>query len=148
MTRIVRMNGNVYDPLRRKEVPRTPEEEVRQWFIGLLHESAGVPMHQMMSEVSLEYGSGKQWRADLVIYGKGACPIGIVECKRPNVELGKEVLEQALRYNLVLGVPFLFLTNGRSTFVCRKKEQEGTDVSYELLPSFPLYEEMLIQCQR
>ena len=102
----------------------------------------------LFRSVSLEYGSGKQWRADLVIYGKGACPIGIVECKRPDVELGKEVLEQALRYNLVLGVPFLFLTNGRSTFVCRKKEQEGMDLSYELLSSFPLYEEMLIQCQR
>ena len=32
-----------YDPLRRKWVAATPEEKVRQWFIGVLKDSAGVP---------------------------------------------------------------------------------------------------------
>lgn len=132
----------IFDPLRRKEVPLTPEERVRQWFIGLLHDSGHVPMHQMMSEVALQYGSGKKWRADIVIYGHGGVPMGIVECKRPDVEITKDVLEQALRYNAVLNVPFLFLTNGHLTYICRRNGE-----GYEFLDKAPVYEEMLNQCQ-
>ena len=132
----------IYDPLRKKEVPLTPEERVRQWFIELLRDSAGVPLHQMMSEVALQYGSGKNWRADIVIFGRGAVPMGIVECKRPDVELTKEVLEQALRYNAVLNVPYLFLTNGHLTYICRRSGS-----GYEFLDKAPVYEEMLKECQ-
>lgn len=137
----------IYDPLRRKDVRLTPEERVRQWFIDLLHKSAEVPLHQMMSEVALQYGSGKVWRADIVVYGHGGVPMAIVECKRPDVEITKEVLEQALRYNIVLGVPFLFLTNGRATYICRRKAGVE-ECSYEFLDHAPVYEEMLTQCQR
>ena len=138
----------VYDPLRRKDVPLTPEERVRQWFIEQLRTAAGVPLHQMMSEVSMQYGSGKTWRADIVIYGRGGVPMGVVECKRPDVEITKEVLEQALRYNMILKVPFLFLTNGRATYICRKKTDGATgEIAYDFLDKAPVYEEMLIQCR-
>ena len=40
----------MWDPLRRKEVAETPEERVRQWFIGVLSGS-GFPMGLMGSEV-------------------------------------------------------------------------------------------------
>lgn len=131
----------IFDPLRHKDVPLTPEERVRQWFIEQLR-GAGVPQHQMMSEVALEYGAGKKWRADIVVYGRGGVPMAIVECKRPDVEITKDVLEQALRYNAVLQVPYLFLTNGRLTYICRKTED-----GYELLDKAPVYEEMLKQCR-
>ena len=132
----------IYDPLRRKDVTLTPEERVRQWFIEQLRTAAGVPLHQMMSEVALEYGAGKKWRADIVVYGHGGTPMAVVECKRPDIEITKEVLEQALRYNAVLQVPFLFLTNGHLTYICRKTED-----GYEFLDKAPVYEEMLAQCQ-
>ena len=128
----------IYDPLRRKDVPLTPEERVRQWFIEQLRSAAGVPVHQMMSEVALEYGAGKTWRADSVVYGHGGVPLAVVECKRPDVEITKEVLEQALRYSIVLKVPFLFLTNGHLTYICRRAGD-----SYEFLDKAPVYEEML-----
>ena len=132
----------IYDPLRRKDVSLTPEERVRQWFIEQLRTAAGVPLHQMMSEVALEYGARKKWRADIVVYGRGGTPMAVVECKRPDVEITKEVLEQALRYNAVLQVPFLFLTNGHLTYICRKTED-----GYEFLDKAPVYEEMLAQCR-
>lgn len=132
----------IYDPLRRKDVPLTPEERVRQWFIEQLRTAAGVPVHQMMSEVALEYGAGKKWRADIVVYGHGGVPVAVVECKRPDVEISKEVLEQALRYSIVLQVPFLFLTNGHLTYICRRAGD-----SYEFLDKAPVYEEMLGQCR-
>ncbi len=130
--------STIYDPLRRKDVALTPEERVRQWFIDLLRTSAQVPAHQMMSEVQLQYGSGKVWRADIVVYGHGGAPLAVVECKRPDVEITKEVLEQALRYNIILKVPFIFLTNGNLTYICRRNGD-----SYEFLDRAPVYEEML-----
>lgn len=132
----------IYDPLRRKDVPLTPEERVRQWFIEQLRNAAGVPVHQMMSEVALEYGAGKKWRADIVVYGHGGVPVAVVECKRPDVDISKEVLEQALRYSIVLRVPFLFMTNGHLTYICRRAGE-----SYEFLDKAPVYEEMLGQCR-
>lgn len=144
---MIQQMETVYDPLRRKDVPLTPEERVRQWFIGLLRNDAGVPVHQMMSEVAMNYGAGKTWRADVVIYGRGAVPMGIVECKRPDVEITREVLEQAMRYNIVLKVPFIFLTNGKTTYFCRLKAGKE-DLSYEFMDRIPQYEEMLTLCRQ
>ena len=44
-----------YDPLRRKWVAATPEERVRQWFIGQLSGAGQVPTWLMMSEVSMKF---------------------------------------------------------------------------------------------
>ena len=107
---------HVWDPLRRKEVALTPEERVRQWFIAVLRDELGVPPYEMMSEATLSYG-GKAWRADIVVYRRNMTPAMVVECKRPDVELTREVLEQALRYNLVLDVNWIVITNGKKTLV-------------------------------
>ena len=61
----------LFDPLRRKEVPDTPEERVRQWFIALLRDSAAVPVGLMMSEWALDYGE-KRYRADIVVFDRDA----------------------------------------------------------------------------
>lgn len=126
----------LYDPLRRKEVAATPEERVRQWFIAVLEQSFRVPRHQMMSEVQMHFGS-KPWRADILVYDHAQKPLVIVECKREDVELDGVVLEQALRYHAVLHAPFLFLTNGRNTYLYKR---EATAV--HPLDHIPLYEEM------
>lgn len=107
---------HVWDPLRRKEVALTPEERVRQWFIAVLRDECGVPAYEMMSEATLSFG-GKAWRADIVVYRRNMSPAMVVECKRPDVELTREVLEQALRYNLVLDVNWIVITNGKKTLV-------------------------------
>ncbi len=104
----------IQDPLRHKIVPLTPEEEVRQWFIATLHDSLGVPLGLMGSEVSFDY-CGKKYRADIVVYSRQGTPIAVVECKRPEVKIDAEVVRQAMRYNAVLDVHYIFLTNGKST---------------------------------
>ena len=48
----------VSDPLRKKDVPLTPEDRVRQWFITVLKDTMLVPLHMMMSEVGMKYGDG------------------------------------------------------------------------------------------
>ena len=116
---------HVWDPLRRKEVALTPEERVRQWFITVLRDELGVPPYEMMSEATLSYG-GKAWRADIVVYRRNMSPAMVVECKRPDVELAREVLEQALRYNLVLDVNWIVITNGKKTLVFARNLNDFT----------------------
>ncbi len=131
----------IWDPLRKREVTATPEERVRQWFIVQLHETFGVPMHLMMSEVPLRFGR-KSWRADIVVYDRAGAPLLVTECKRPEVALDAEVITQAMRYNSVLGVRFLAVTNGNLTYLYRLEGE--TFVPCERIPA---YEEMLL-CRR
>jgi len=131
--------GFLWDPLRKKNVTATPEEQVRQWFIMQLRDNFGVPSHMMMSEVGLRFGE-KQYRADILVYGRNAVPLVVVECKRPDVPIDGEVIEQALRYNSVLGVRFLVLTNGNLTYLYRL--EEGCFVPCD---RFPSYNEMICQ---
>lgn len=127
----------LYDPLRRREVACTPEEEVRQWFIVQLRDALGVPAHLMMSEAPLKFG-GKAYRADILIYDRSGQPLAVVECKRPSVALGAEVARQALRYDMVLSVRWIILVNGTSVMAFRR---EGG--SFVPSGSLPNYEKML-----
>ena len=127
----------IWDPLRRKEVAATPEERVRQWFIVQLRDAFGVPEHMMNSEVGFKFGA-KSWRADILVYDRAGMPLAVVECKRPDVALDAHVIEQAMRYNSVLGVRFLFVTNGKMTYLYGLKGD--TFVPLDRIPSF---EEML-----
>lgn len=127
----------IWDPLRKKEVALTPEERVRQWCIGILAGPMKVPMHMMMSEVGFRLG-GKQFRADIIIYDRKAQPLAVVECKRPEVVIDQDVLDQAVRYNMVLNVKYMIITNGARTFICRK---EGN--GYSFISDVPDYNEML-----
>jgi len=127
------MTETVYDPLRKKLVASTPEERVRQWFIGELSGPFGVPLHRMASEVSLSVGN-KKYRADILVYGAQSVPLAVVECKRPDVELTSAVLEQALRYNVALGVRYLVVTNGKKTYIY--ENMEGTFRSCGSVPDF------------
>jgi hypothetical protein len=57
----------------------------------------------------------------------------IVECKEMNVDLSKKVLDQVLRYNITLQVPYLVITNGSFciAFKCVNNElKELTELPY------------------
>ena len=127
----------IWDPLRKKDVALTPEEKVRQWFVSVLSQQMQVPMHMMMSECGFKLGE-KQYRADVLVYDRNAMPLMVVECKRPDVELTVEVLDQAIRYNKVLNVRFIVITNGHKTFMFELREQK-----YELMQQLPTYNEMI-----
>lgn len=130
----------LWDPLRKKSIARTPEEEVRQWFIAVLHEGMKVPEHMMMSEAAFPW-NGREYRADIVVYDRAAHPLMVVECKRPEVELTQEVVDQAIRYNNALHVRYVVVTNGLKTFMFERRAGE-----FSFVEKAPLWEEML--CQR
>lgn len=133
----------IFDPLRKKNVALTPEERVRQWCIGVLSEKLQVPLHMMMSEVGFKLGD-KQLRCDIIVYDRQAKPLMVVECKRPEVGLTSEVLDQAVRYNMVLDVRYMVITNGTRTYVFRRTEQDG-HTQYVVASDLPVYNEMICQ---
>lgn len=130
------MMQTIFDPLRHKDVALTPEERVRQWFVSQLLGPSAVPAHLMMTEAGLKFG-GKVWRVDILVYDRQGQPLAVVECKRPELDIDAGVAEQAMRYNIVLGVRWLLLTNGRSLHVYRR---EGD--CFRPFGKLPTYEEM------
>ncbi|MCQ2183955.1 MAG: type I restriction enzyme HsdR N-terminal domain-containing protein [Bacteroidales bacterium] len=126
----------IRDPLRKKEVVLTPEEQVRQWFIGLLKDRYGVPEHMMSSEVPFTFGN-KHYRADIVVWGRDLAPRILVECKRPEVTLDEKVLSQAVDYNRVLDVPYMVITNGLKTYALSRADNGDYSFIQEI-PQFSL----------
>ena len=124
----------VLDPVRRRWVALTPEEWVRQHTILLLHEHFGYPLELMQVEGAISV-NGQTRRCDIVVYLDGR-PHIIVECKQPEVGITQKVCDQACRYNTVLQVPYLLLTNGRQLVVIEVDYLGGT---LRQLPEVPQY---------
>ena len=131
------MTEQLYDPLRKKEIPATAEERVRQWFIRELLDTMKVPSHLMSSEAGFLYGR-KRYRADILIFDRSGQALAIVECKRPEVAITPDVAEQALRYDAVLSVRFIFLTNGNTTWAFKRNGDR-----FEVIDHLPSYGEMI-----
>lgn len=123
----------VYDPLRRRLVALTPEEEVRQKVLYLLVERLGVPAGLLAVEYAVKV-NGLDKRADAVVFGTDAKPLMIVECKAPSVKITEKVLDQAVRYYSALKPRFLMLYNGENCY-CFKVEQ-GALKAVDQLPDF------------
>ena len=123
----------VFDPLRKRFVALTPEEEVRQQVLRLLVETLKVPSGLVAVEYSVKV-NGLDKRADVVVFNTDGRPLMIVECKAPSVMLTQAVLDQAVRYHSALKPKFLLLTNGTATY-CFKAE--GTTlIPMDHLPDF------------
>ena len=121
----------IWDPVRRKHVVLTKEEWVRQIFIGLL--SAYFPHARMAVEKRVRV-NGLDQRFDLLVYDKQLSPILLAEFKNPDVPLDDSVFHQALRYNQVLKVPFLLLSNGIVHYLCKYAAEHGSYEFYETWP--------------
>ena len=115
----------ILDPVRRRWVALTPEEGVRQWVIGLLHERYGYPLELMQVEGAITV-NGMTRRCDIVVYDTTGTPQMIVECKKPDVAITQKVCDQACRYNTVLRVPYLLLTNGKQMITVEVNFINGT----------------------
>lgn len=122
----------VFDPVRRRWVALTPEEWVRQHTILRLH-AAGYPLELMQVEGAIAL-NGMTRRCDIVVYNDGH-PWMIVECKKCEIPLTQKVCDQACRYNTVLKVPYLLLTNGRQEVMVEVDLAEGRLKQLSELPS-------------
>jgi len=101
----------IFDALRKRWVILTPEEWVRQNFLQYLIHVKKYPASLIAIEKEIKLGDLKK-RFDIVVYDAVTKPWMIVECKEMNVNLDKNVLDQVLRYNITMQVPYLVITNG------------------------------------
>jgi hypothetical protein len=101
----------IFDEVRKRWIVLTPEEWVRQNFLQYLIRVKKYPASLIAVEKEIRLGELKK-RFDIVVYDKDSKPWMIIECKEMNVALDKSVLDQALRYNITLQVPYLVVTNG------------------------------------
>jgi hypothetical protein len=101
----------IFDEVRKRWVILTPEEWVRQNFLQYLIQVKEYPASLIAVEKEIKLGELKK-RFDIVVYDKLSEPWMIIECKEMNVDLSKNVLDQVLRYNITMQVPYLVITNG------------------------------------
>lgn len=126
----------VFDPLRKKYVALTPEEEVRQRILYHLVENLAVPAGLLAVEYSIQV-NGMDKRCDAVIFGNDMQPLMIVECKAKNVKITQKALDQTMRYYSALQPRFLLLFNGKDCFCFKVQEN-----SLQIMDHLPDYQEM------
>ncbi len=107
----------IFDIIRNKYVSLTPEEWVRQNFISYLINDKSYPKGRIGNEISL-LQNGIKRRADSVIYDKYGVPFMIIEYKAPEIKITQQVFEQIVRYNMVLKVKYLIVSNGINHYCC------------------------------
>lgn len=129
-------NGlEIFDPLRRKYVSLTPEEWVRQHFVHYLISEKGYPASLMANETMIRLNSLTK-RCDTVVYDNSLRPVVICEFKKPDIEITQQVFDQVVRYNIVLKVKYLIVSNGMSHYCCKMNYE---DMSFDYLQEIPEY---------
>ena len=125
----------VFDEVRKKWLVLTPEEWVRQHLINYLVTEKNYPLSLISVEKEIELNGTKK-RYDAVVYNRELKPVLLIECKAPDVNITESTLEQALRYNLILGVKFLLISNGLVDFTI--KIENGKSTFLKELPAFDI----------
>ena len=128
----------VWDPVRKRWTAFTPEENVRQAFVSYLVNHKGYPISHISNEQAIEL-NGMSRRCDSVVYDKAGQPKVIVEYKAPTVTISQKVFDQIARYNLVLHVDYLIVSNGLKHYCIKMEYPTG---KYCFLQDIPTYDEL------
>lgn len=138
--KVIKQDGRpaIFDFIRRRYVALTPEEWVRQHFVHFLIEHKGYPRALMANEVQLNLNHTKK-RCDTVLYRRDLTAQMILEYKAPDVEITQAVFDQIGRYNLVLHVDYLVVSNGLRHYCCRMDYARN---QYQFLSDIPSYEKL------
>ena len=102
----------IFDPVRQKYVALTPEEWVRQHFVNYLITRKSYPKELLANEVLVKL-NGTSKRCDTV--------------------------DQIARYNMVLHVEYLIVSNGLNHYCCKIDYNNRT---YTFLEEIPAYNEL------
>lgn len=126
----------IFDVIRRRYVALTPEEWVRQHFVHFLLAHKGYPQSLIANEVQVQLNNTKK-RCDTVLYRRDLTARMIVEYKAPEIEITQKVFDQITRYNMVLKVDYLIVSNGIQHYCCRMDYEQN---SYTFLKEIPDYQ--------
>ena len=123
----------IFDECRRQWLRLTTEEWVRQNFLQYLLQVKKYPASLIAVEKEIRLGELKK-RFDILVYDAQHQPWLMVECKGMDVPLNQGVLQQVLRYNIAIPVPYLVITNGSLSFAYIRKNNQLQ--SLDALPEF------------
>lgn len=129
----------IYDPVREQYVRLTPEEWVRQHFVQYLIQELDVPAGLVAIEAAFEYQEQPR-RADAIVHDRQGDPLLLVECKAPRISINQDAFDQCARYNIVLGAPYLVVTNGQLHYACAIDVETQ---SYTFLDDLPPYDQLI-----
>ena len=123
---------SIFDEVRKQWVALTPEEWVRQNFMQYLIRVMKYPASLIAVEKCIRLGDMNK-RFDVVVYNADLKPWMLIECKEMKVSLDQGVLDQVLRYNINLRVPYIVITNGIYCHAFANENGQLTELS--TLPS-------------
>lgn len=133
--KLIIRNQQIFDPLRKKLVPLTPEEWVRQNLIRYLIDHLHYPAGLMASEYTVSY-NGMNKRADLVLFNTAGNPYLIIECKAPDVKITEDTFYQLARYASSLKATMLIMTNGLDHYCAEISKAEGKLKYLDRIPEY------------
>jgi hypothetical protein len=113
----------IFDAIRKQWLVLNEEEWVRQNFVQYIIQTVRYPAAFIAIEKEIMLGELKK-RFDILVYDKDHRPWMMIECKAPAINLNDATLEQVLRYNISVPVPFLIITNGHYTFGWERADRE------------------------
>ena len=70
-------------------------------------------------------------------------PLMIIEYKAPHIEITSAVFDQIVRYNMVLHVKYLTVSNGIRHFCCKIDYEKQTYAFLEDIPEYNLLEKIV-----
>ncbi len=101
----------IFDVVRKKFIPLTPEEWVRQHCIFHLNYHYQIPFSNLAVEREIRVLNLRK-RFDIVSFAKNGSPQILIECKAPSVPITQETIIQAGVYNKKLDSQWMWITNG------------------------------------
>ena len=125
----------IFDVLRGKYVALTPEEWVRQNFVQYLINYKNYSRSLMNNEIPLRLNSTSK-RCDTVVFSNTAVPKMIIEYKAPEIKITQKVFNQITRYNMVLKVDYLVVSNGLNHYCCKMDYENQGYIFLEDIPDF------------
>lgn len=138
--KIVEKEGKriIFDFIRKRYVTLTTEEWVRQHFVNFLINFKNYPKELLANEVQVKLNRTSK-RCDTVAYNHFLEPLVIIEYKAPTIPITNAVFEQIVRYNMVLHVKYLIVSNGLNHYCCKI---DYINQSYCFLEEIPNYEQL------
>jgi len=122
--------------IRRKWLVLQPEEFVRQLLLHFLIKDMKYNRNRITVERGLAVNE-RQKRTDILVFDPDMRPFLLIECKAPAVPLDQSVFRQAATYNGPVRVPFLMISNGRSSYVTSIDYQAESFAFMPAVPEFP-----------
>ena len=124
----------VFDPVRKKWLVLTPEEQVRQYLLAHLTEALQYPQSLIAVEKKIMVGAMAK-RFDIVVYDRTHNPWMLIECKAPEIAITQAALMQLLNYQRTIQCGYWMLSNGHQHF-CADARNVSAINWLETLPAY------------